>query len=141
MRALSEALHGRAVSPRRMGAHRIIRVVTTPRLHRHLARLVLAWFLAFVAVATAAPAVDAQPLGDICTSSSAPSGSQDGGSAAGGHLLHCALCAAVPAPAPQATRQVAAPDALAHAVQPVAAARVAALTRAPLPARGPPPLA
>ena len=109
------------------------------RQARLLARLVLAWFVAFVAVAGFAPMLaQAQPIGAICTSSSDAGGTLDDGTTPAPHVLKCALCAGWSAPPPVATVAVAAPQPLGHAVQPVVAARIAALTRAPLPARGPP---
>jgi len=62
---------------------------------------------------------------------------EDGSVAPGMHTLDCSLCAFV-APPPAATQAVVQVQPLAPAVQSIPAARIAALTAAPLPARGPP---
>ena len=52
--------------------------------------------------------------------------------------MDCPLCATPSAPPPTPVAAVLPPHPLAHALQPVEAARIAAATAAPLPARGPP---
>ena len=62
----------------------------------------------------------------------------DGGTASSTHTLDCPLCAATGSPPPQVRLAVEPPHDLAHALRPAVAATLASLTRAPLPARGPP---
>lgn len=114
------------------------------RQARLLARLVLAWFALTLAVAFASPAVRPQVLQMVCTG---PGGMklvavQDGVAvqADASHTLDCSLCTPV-APPPPAVAAAAPAQPLAHAAQPVPAARHAARLAAPPPARGPPPLA
>lgn len=108
-----------------------------------LARLVLVWFALSIGVAVAAPIVSPQAMELICSGSGAMKvlvKTDDGAKEVSSHSLECPLCASVSAPPPVA-RSVAAPDqALGHVLQPIPAARIASLTAAPLPARGPPAL-
>lgn len=114
---------------------------------RTLARLVLAWFCLTLGIAMAASVVDGGSLQLVCSSTGgvkllSQAGTDDGkagGNAAdSSHQLHCPLCATVAPPPVVHVYQP--PQALAHAVQSIPAARIAALTAAPLPARGPPAL-
>jgi hypothetical protein len=57
-----------------------------------------------------------------------------------GDGLFCPLCMVGGAPAPVIVQTVEPPHALSHVLQSIPAARIAALTGAPLPARGPPSL-
>ncbi|MCZ8253323.1 MAG: hypothetical protein O9318_12700 [Hylemonella sp.] len=110
---------------------------------RFLARLVLAWFVLSLGVAIATPLVQPQSLELICATGGAMKlivKSADGTAQERGHTLDCPLCATVAAPPPVLTTVVVAPSSLAHALQPVAAAHIAARTAAPLPPRGPPSL-
>jgi hypothetical protein len=113
-------------------------------LTRHTARLVLAWFIAFLAVAGIAPAAQSQSLDSICTPFAvAKTGSPEGGGDATAQLLHkldCSLCIGVAAPPGPATVLTPSPAPLAHALLPLVSARLASATGAPLPARGPPSL-
>ena len=113
-----------------------------PRLSLTLRTWVLGWFMASLGVAVASPLVHPQSLQLVCTASGAimlmvqaEDGSVDAMGASG---MDCPLCA--PAGAPPAPDRVVVnpPQPLAHALQPVEAARIAAATAAPLPARGPP---
>ena len=54
--------------------------------------------------------------------------------------MDCPLCAAPGAPPPAPALGLPAPAPLAHPLQSIPAARIAAAPAAPLPARGPPPL-
>ncbi|HSV47497.1 MAG TPA: hypothetical protein VLJ58_17035 [Ramlibacter sp.] len=105
-----------------------------------LARLVLAWFALWLGVAAASPLVSPQSLELICAGAG---GSKvlvkdaDGKPAASLHKMDCPLCAALDVPPPVRADLGSIPP-QAHAVQPIPAARIAALTAAPLPARGPP---
>lgn len=110
---------------------------------RFLARLVLAWFVLSLGVAIATPLVQPQSLELICATGGAMKlivKNADGTAQERGHTLDCPLCATVAAPPPVLTPVVVAPSSLAHALQPVAAAHIAARTAAPLPPRGPPTL-
>lgn len=109
------------------------------RSARFLARLVLAWFALVVAAAAATPVFQPQSLELICSGGGmklvVPAG-DDGGQAPQAANLDCPLCFAVAPPPPViATFQ---PLPLGLALQPIPSARIAALTAAPLPARGPP---
>lgn len=111
------------------------------RRARFLARLVLAWFALSLGVAIASPLVKPGGFELVCSGSGAikllVKGGSDGGQPAG-HTLDCPLCASTAAPPPALRTELAFVPALGHAVQPIFAARIAALTAAPLPARGPP---
>ena len=121
----------------------IMRAMYILRTSSLLARLVLAWFVLTLGVAIASPIVHPQSMQVICS---------DGGSmklvatgddeAAQGvhHTLDCPLCLATTLPAPPASRRVAEPQPMAHALHPFATAHIAALLGAPLPPRGPPTL-
>ena len=111
-----------------------------------LGRCVLAWFALSIGVASAAPLIQSQGFELICTSTGAmkmvaigDDGSSDHTALGAGHL-DCPMClphAAPPPPVLQLTAPTQSP--LRHALQPVERARIAAITAAPLPARGPPP--
>ena len=110
-----------------------------------LGRCVLAWFALSIGVASAAPLIQSQGFELICTSTGAmkmvaigDDGSSDHTALGAGHL-DCPMClphAAPPPPVLQLTAPTQSP--LRHALQPVERARIAAITAAPLPARGPP---
>ncbi len=108
--------------------------------HR-LARLVLAWFALTVLAAGAAPMVQ-PPQGEWVCSGGVMKllAAADAGEPAASVALDCPLCLAQDAPPPAAAAAVQHALPLGHAVQPIPAARIAALTAAPLPARGPPSL-
>lgn len=113
------------------------------RSARTLVRLVLTWFVLSIGVAVASPMVKPQALELVCTGTGAMKvlvKTDDGVKEVASHTLDCPLCAHVGTP-PPALRTTAEPhQPLAHALQPVAAAHIAWLTAAPLPARGPPQL-
>ncbi|MDN5539232.1 DUF2946 family protein, partial [Comamonas sp.] len=106
-------------------------------------RCVLAWLALSMGVAAAAPLIQSQGFELICTSTGAVKlivKGEDGGSVLGAGHLDCPMClphAAPPPPALQLPPPTESP--LWHALQPVQRARIASLTAAPLPARGPPP--
>jgi hypothetical protein len=108
-----------------------------------LARLVLAWFALFIGVAVASPLVNPVGVELVCTASGGAKlmvkGEGNGGQSVG-HTLDCPLCAATGAPPPVAAVAAVYEPALAHVLHSIPAARIAALTAAPLPARGPPAL-
>ena len=109
---------------------------------RLLGRCMLAWFALSIAVAAAAPLAAAQDMELICSSTGVVKlivKGDDGSSAMGASHLDCPMCmpyAAPPPPIWQLSLPTLSP--LFHALQPVPAARIAAITAAPLPARGPP---
>ena len=108
-----------------------------------LARFVLVWFALSIGVAIASPIVKPQAMELICSSSGAMKvlvKTADGDKELTGHTLDCPLCASLSAPPPVARQTVEPAQPLAHVLQSIAAAHIAALTAAPLPARGPPAL-
>lgn len=107
-----------------------------------LARLVLAWFALTLGIAVASPSVHPQHLEIVCGASG---GMQlvlldEHGEPFSGphHSLDCPLCLVVTTPPMHSAPQFTPPQPLGLALQPVAAARIAALVGAPLPPRGPP---
>lgn len=106
-----------------------------------LARFVLVWFALSIGVAIASPIVKPQAMELICSASGTMKvlvKTDDGVKELSGHTLDCPVCATLSAPPPVA-RQTAEPaQPLAHVLQSIPAAHLAALTAAPLPARGPP---
>ncbi|MGH6627667.1 MAG: DUF2946 family protein [Burkholderiaceae bacterium] len=108
-----------------------------------LARWVLVWFALSIGVAVASPLVKPQAMELICSGAGAMKllvKTDDGAKELSSHTLDCPLCASLGAPPPPA-RQTAEPiHPLSYALQPIVAAHIAALTAAPLPARGPPSL-
>lgn len=102
---------------------------------------VLAWFVASMGVAIASPLVHPQSIEVICSGAGTIKllvQTDDGTVEMGAVGMDCPLCATPSAPPPTPVAAVLPPHPLAHALQPVEAARIAAATAAPLPARGPP---
>ena len=120
----------------------IISRMKTPRTLIALRLWVLAWFMASLGVAIASPFVHPKPLQIICSSAGSVmliTQTDDGTTEKmGASGMDCSLCA--PAGGPPSVRPITvpAPQPLAHALQSIEAARLAAATGAPLPARGPP---
>lgn len=111
------------------------------RQARTIARLVLAWFVLSLGVAIASPVVQPQALEFICSGGTMKVlvSTDEGVKQVSTHTLDCPLCAhatALAAPAP--ARAPEPPQPLAHALRPAAAAHIAWVSAAPLPARGPP---
>lgn len=106
-----------------------------------LARLVLAWFALAVGVAMAAPLVAPQGIELVCSAGGAMKvvlKGHEGAKPDSAAALDCPLCAgldAVPTLAP-CVAEFAQP--LGYVLRSIPAAHIAALTAAPLPARGPP---
>ncbi|MES2609472.1 MAG: DUF2946 family protein [Pseudomonadota bacterium] len=103
--------------------------------------LVLAWFMASMGVAIASPLVNPQPIEVICSGAGTIKllvQTDDGAVEMGSMGMDCPLCTIAGAPPAIPPAFIPLPQPLAHAVQPVEAARIAAVTAAPLPARGPP---
>lgn len=126
-----------------------VRLMTLQQLRRIatclLGRCVLAWFALSMTVAAAAPLIQSQGFELICTSTGAvklivkgEDGSSDHQALGAGHL-DCPMCLPHAAPPPPVLQLPAPTESpLWHALQPVERARIASLTAAPLPARGPP---
>ena len=112
---------------------------------RHLAflhRCVLAWFLLSLGVAVAAPVVHPQAMELVCSAAGAIKvivQTDDGAQELAPSHMDCPLCVLTGAPPPaMAVVSSDLPLPLGRVVQPIPAARLAAATAAPLPARGPP---
>ncbi len=110
-----------------------------------ITRMALVWFALFVCVAAASPLINPQSIEMVCSGSGVMKlviqdqrQSDEGLGVASGHTLDCSLCGTVGAPPPVAISLPALPQPLAYALQSIPQARIAALTGAPLPARGPP---
>ena len=106
-----------------------------------LARLVLAWFALSIGVAVASPLVKPAGMQLICSGGGMVqllATSDDGGQLPASRALDCHVCAGLGAPTPFVSAAAEPLLPLARAVQSIPSARIAALTAAPLPARGPP---
>lgn len=107
-----------------------------------LAKLALLWFALTLGAAVASPMVNPQTELVICTAA----GMQkvvlnDDGTVTtsdAGDGLFCPMCMTGGAPAPFVLNTVSPPQHLGHVMQSIVAARLAALTAAQPPARGPP---
>ena len=113
----------------------------------HLARLVLAWFVLFIGVACASPFIKPVSMELVCSAAgsarlvnTAQALDEAGADQAPGmaHLLDCPACLPGIAPLPVLTALVPPQHVSSHVLLPLEAARIAALTAAPLPPRGPP---
>jgi hypothetical protein len=120
----------------------IIAAMRTLRHFTFISRLVLAWFVLSLGIAVASPIVKPQDILLVCSGSGAMKMlvQADDGSASEvtTNTLDCPLCAPMAAPpaVDHWAEQPAQP--LAHALQAIPSAHIAARTAAPLPARGPP---
>lgn len=106
-----------------------------------LARAVLVWFVLSIGVAVAAPIVKPQSMELVCSGTGVMKvlvTTDDGVKEVTTHTLDCPLCATILGPLPNKAAGVAEPSPLSYALQNIPSARIAALTGAPLPARGPP---
>lgn len=112
------------------------------RQTNHFIRLVLVWFALSVGVAVASPIINPHGMDLVCTSVGSVKlvDSSDDASATLGHTLDCPLCAIVGAPPPVFNTSLTQPSPLAHAMQPLVAAHIVAMTAPALPSRGPPEL-
>lgn len=122
----------------------MIASMTMPRALASLRLWVLAWFMASLGVSSAAPMVQPQTMHLICSGTGAIlllMQSDDGSvEKMGSSGMDCPLCSPAGAPPAVYTVDLITPPPLAHALRPIEAARIAAATAAPLPARGPPTL-
>lgn len=107
-----------------------------------IARFVLVWFALSIGAAIASPLVKPQAMELICSGAGVMKvmvQTDDGTQDVVSRTLDCPLCATSSAPPPPVLRLSAEPaQPLAHVLQSIPAAHIAALTAAPLPARGPP---
>lgn len=106
-----------------------------------LARFVLVWFALSIGAAIASPIVKPQAMELICSGAGVMKllfKTDDGTKEVSRHTLDCPLCVTSSAPPPVARLTAEPVQPLAHVLQSIPAARMAALTAAPLPARGPP---
>jgi hypothetical protein len=107
-----------------------------------LARFVLVWFALFIGAAIASPIVKPQAMTLICSGAGVMTmvvQTDDGSPALPRSAMDCPLCITNAAPPPPMVRLTAEPaQPLAYVLQSIPAARMASLTAAPLPARGPP---
>ncbi|MBU0830324.1 MAG: hypothetical protein KKE41_20925 [Gammaproteobacteria bacterium] len=102
---------------------------------------VLAWFVASMGLAIASPLVHPKSFEVICSGAGAIKllvQTDDGTVEMGAMGMDCPLCSTAGAPPPALVAPTLPTHPLAHALQPVEAARIAVATAAPLPARGPP---
>jgi hypothetical protein len=107
-----------------------------------LGRVVLAWFVLSLGVAVASPVVNPRAMELVCSAAGAVKvivQTDDGAQEMGAFHMDCPLCVLTGAPPPTAPlADVPTIQPLARVVQSIPAARIAAVTAAPLPARGPP---
>ncbi|MFE8645363.1 DUF2946 family protein [Sphingomonas sp. NCPPB 2930] len=112
------------------------------RRTRHLTRLVLVWFALYVGAAIASALLAPQHFEMICSGSGMVKlmvKADNGEPSANVAAMKCPLCAPGGAPPPPAVSTwVRTAQPLAYAARSIPAAHIAALTAAPLPARGPP---
>lgn len=115
--------------------------MTRLRHAKFLARFVLVWFALSITAAIASPLVKPQALELICSSAGGMKllPNPDGGQPAASHTLDCPLCVGLGAPPPSLAQAVHEPmQAPGDVLQGIPATHIAALSTAPLPARGPP---
>ena len=107
-------------------------------------RWVLLWFVLSLGVAVASPLVNPQAMELVCSSAGSIKAvvhTEDGAQEMGASHMDCPLCVLSGAPPPAvAVPAFDLPLPLGRVVQAIPAARLAAATAAPLPARGPPAL-
>lgn len=114
------------------------------RTTKFLVRLMLAWFFCALGVAVAAPMVNPNTIEIVCSAAGSVKmvviGEDGQADTPGHHTLDCSLCLNATTPPVRQTSALIVPQPLAHALQPLVAAHIAALVGAPLPPRGPPSL-
>ena len=106
-----------------------------------VARWVLVWFALFTGAGMASPLIQPSSWQMVCSASKGMTMvAADGQSteALPGLHMECPLCSGASVPTPALHSPHIPPSALAHALQPVAAAHIASATAPPLPSRGPP---
>jgi hypothetical protein len=113
------------------------------RTDKFLPRFLLVWFILSLGIAAASPWVSPKTMDLVCTSGGFVKvviSDNDGTVQAPVHTMDCALCMVVGIPPSLVSSQHIKPSSLSHALQPIAAAHIAAATAPPLPSRGPPAL-
>ena len=109
---------------------------------RLITRFVLVWFAMSIGAAIASPLIKPQAIELICSGSGVMKvlvKNDDGSSTeVASRMLDCPLCASSSAPPPLPGMLVEPAQPLAYVLQSIPSAHIAALTAAPLPARGPP---
>jgi hypothetical protein len=114
------------------------------RFFRHITvlhRLVLAWFLLSLGAAVAGPILHPQSIELVCSSVGSVKvivHGEDGAQEQTRMDMDCPLCTVAGAQPAIVRLHMPTLLPLARAVQPIASAQIAASTKAPLPARGPP---
>jgi hypothetical protein len=113
----------------------------TLRRSKLVASLMLAWFALFLGFAIASSAIKPGNSQIVCSAGGGMKmvdldGNEDDHQISAS--MDCPLCASVAAPPSRLTALFTKPSALEHALHPIAAAHIAALTAPPLPSRGPP---
>lgn len=107
-----------------------------------IGRWVLLWFVLSLGAAVASPIAHPQAMELVCSSVGSVKvvlHTEDGAQEMGASHMDCPLCVLTGAPPPAlAVASFDLPLPLGRVVQPIPAARLAAATAAPLPARGPP---
>jgi len=113
-----------------------------PRFLGLVGRWVLLWFALSIGAAVASPIVHPQAIELVCSSAGSIKAvvhTEDGVQEMGASHMDCPLCVLTGAPPPSPSAAVFdLPLPLGRVVQSIPAARLAAATAAPLPARGPP---
>jgi hypothetical protein len=104
-----------------------------------LRRWIALAFLLGIAAAYASPVIQPRSIELLCSTNGAIKliSQTDDGQEASADVMHCGLCVPIAAP-PPAISQTSFHSTLAYALQRIPASALAALTRPPLPARGPP---
>jgi hypothetical protein len=106
-----------------------------------IARFVLVWFALSIGAAIASPLVKPQVMDLVCTGGGGMKllfKTDDAGKTVALHTMDCPLCVTASAPPAVVLLSTPPPFPLAHVLQSIAAAPVAAFVAAPPPARGPP---
>ena len=119
-----------------------LQLLQTLRNARRITQFALVWFVLALSAAIASPLVNPQATELICSGAGVMKllvKNADGSSTeVATRMLDCPLCATGSAPLPRAVVAVLLDQPLAHALQTIPAAHIAARTAAPPPGRGPP---
>jgi hypothetical protein len=119
-----------------------LQILQTLRSAHRVTRFMLVWFALSLGVAIASPLVNPQSTELICSGSGVMKmlvKNADGSSTeVVARMLDCPMCATLAAPPPIQNNFAPPVQPLGHALQPIPAAHIAAITGAPPPARGPP---
>lgn len=112
------------------------------RTARLIARFVLAWFVSYLGAAVASPVIHPGVSFELVCSGAGTAKlikKTDGAAESSAASMDCPLCAPGGAPPPSVPALAPVPpQPLAYVLRAIPAARIAAITAAPLPARGPP---